>query len=89
MAHQTNTGPVEGRGWFGPLHQLLYVLELAGAEKNADGQFLIYGSICTGIGGYDTAVATNAECLINGQRTSVVGLMSVTSYGTRPIVISA
>lgn len=79
---------MSGPGWIGDEEQLLYVLGLAGADRDRDGRFLVYGEPpVKGLDG-DVVIPAGCEYAVGGQRASLVGLLSATSYGTQVTVIS-
>ena len=78
---------MNGSGWFGPVDQMLYVLDTIGADRDGDGKFKLFVSApCIGLDG-DCAVPADCMCEVRGQRMSVAYQMNTTSYGTRGIVI--
>ncbi len=77
-----------GPGWIGDPEQLLYVLGIAGADRDEKGSFLIYGEpVIAGLTG-DVVVPAGAEYSVKTQRANLAALLSATSYGTRVTVIS-
>ena len=77
-----------GPGWIGDPEQLLYVLGLAGADKDEAGNFLIHGEpVFTGLTG-EALVPAGAEYSVQGRRANLAALLSSTSYGLRITVIS-
>lgn len=77
-----------GPGWIGDPEQLLYVLGIAGADRDQKGNFLIYGEpVIKGLTG-DVVVPAGAEYSVGGKRANLAALLSATSYGTRVTVIS-
>jgi hypothetical protein len=73
-------------GWIGDPEQLLYVLGTFGADRDADGNFMVFESpVIQGMDG-DVVVPGDAECSIGGKRAVIVGLLGATSYGTRVAV---
>lgn len=82
-----------GNGWIGRLSQVLHYLDVVGAEKNAEGQFMIYGSPVTsfmGLTGNDAEVLVpcDAEYAVGGHRANLAAGLSSTSYGLAVTVIS-
>ena len=77
-----------GPGWIGDPEQLLYVLGLAQADRDEEGNFLIYCEpVIKGLTG-DVVVPSGAEYSVSGKRANLASLLSATSYGTRVTVIS-
>ena len=74
-------------GWIGEEEQLLYVLGLAGADRDGDGKFLVYGEPpIKGLTG-EVVIGPRCEYSVQGKRANLVGLLSTTSYGTTITVI--
>lgn len=70
-------------GWFGHPEQLLYVLGTVRADRDEQGNFLIYGApVFTGLDG-DVVVPADAEYTVGGRRANLAALMGATSYGVR------
>ena len=77
-----------GPGWIGDPEQLLYVLGLAGADRDEQGNFLIYGEpVYSGLTG-ESLVPAGAEYSVQGRRANLAALLAATSYGTNVTVIS-
>jgi hypothetical protein len=77
-----------GPGWIGDPEQVLYVLGLAGADRDEEGKFLIYGEpVIAGLTG-ETLVPAGAEYAVRGHRANLAALLSSTSYGLGITVIS-
>lgn len=77
-----------GLGWIGEPEQLLYVLGLAGADRDEEGMFLIYGEpVVHGLTG-ESLVSAGCEYSVRGNRANLAALLSSTSYGLRITVIS-
>lgn len=75
-------------GWIGPTSQLLHALDVAGADRDDEGNFLITTHpVITGIGGEEAVVHDRCTYLRRGQPLSLAGLMNSTSYGTAVTVI--
>lgn len=74
-------------GWIGEPEQLLYVLGLAGADRDVDGKFLVYES--PPIQGLTGEVVIDAQCeySVGGKRAKLASLMQGTSYGLSVTVI--
>jgi hypothetical protein len=67
---------------------VLYVLGLAGADRDEAGNFLIYGEpVFHGLTG-EALVPAAAEYAVQGQRANLAALLSSTSYGHSVTVIS-
>ena len=74
-------------GWIGEEEQLLYVLGLAGADRDEAGKFLVYGEPpIKGLTG-EVVIPAGCEYSVQGKRANLVGLLSATSYGTKVTVI--
>lgn len=77
-----------GPGWIGDPEHVLYVLGLAGADCDEQGNFLIYGEpVIAGLTG-ETLVPAGAEYGVKGRRANLAALLSSTSYGLVITVIS-
>lgn len=77
-------------GWTGNVNQVLYCLGLAGADRDAGGQFLLIGApvfLFMGVGP-DCVVPPEAMYLVQGQPRSLAQLLGITSYGHNVTVIS-
>ena len=76
-------------GWIGPMHQLLYVLDLAGADKDEHGNVLITGrEVTTFLGmGDEALVPDETFFLVNGKEVNLAAAMAQTSYGVKVNVI--
>ena len=68
--------------------QVEYVLGLAGADKDSEGKFLIYGEpVVFGLTG-DCVVPAGAEYAVGGKRVNLAAVLRSTSYGVSVMVIS-
>ena len=77
-----------GLGWIGMPENVLYVLRVAGADQDEDGNFLIFGEpVITGLTG-DVVVPAEAEYSLGGKRANLASLLRSTSYGVSVTVIS-
>lgn len=77
-------------GWCGSTDQLIYALEIFGAEKDEDGRILVRGKppfSFMGLG-QEMVVPPECECKIGNQWVPVAALLAQTSYGTKVKVIS-
>lgn len=79
-------------GWIGIKRQVMYALRIAKADRDEDGRFLIYGDtpcFFLGMDGDDAEVVVSdrVEYSVNGERASLAGLLSSTSYGSKVHVI--
>ncbi len=75
-------------GWFGHPEQLLYVLGTVHADRDEDGNFLIYTQpVFTGLEG-DVVVPGDVEYAVGGKRANLAALMRATSYGVSVTVIA-
>jgi hypothetical protein len=79
---------VTGPGWIGEPEQVLHVLGIAGADRDEEGNFLIFGEpVISGLTG-DMVVPAGSEYAVGGKRANLAALLASTSYGTRVTVIS-
>jgi len=68
-------------GWIGQREQLLYVLRTIGADRDLEGNFLVYGEpVIAGLSG-DVVVPAESEYAVAGKRANLAALLSATSYG--------
>lgn len=75
-----------GNGWIGDPEQLLHVLATVGADRDADGNFLVFGEpVIAGITS-DVVVPAGAEYAVTGKRANLAALLASTSYG-RPVKV--
>lgn len=77
-----------GPGWLGNPEHVLFVLRTVGADRDEDGNFLIFGEpVISGLDG-DVLVLSGAEYSVCGKRANLAALLADTSYGTSVTVIS-
>lgn len=77
-----------GKGWIGDPEQLLHVLRTVGADRDAEGNFLVFGEpVIAGLTG-DVVVPAGAEYSVGGKRANIAALLADTSYGTQVTVIA-
>ena len=77
-----------GQGWIGDPEQLLHVLRTVGADRDGEGNFLVFGEApITGLDG-DVVVPGGTEYAVGGKRQNLAALLRDTSYGTSVTVIS-
>jgi hypothetical protein len=77
-----------GPGWLGEPDHVLYVLGTVKADRDEEGNFLIYGEpLFTGLDG-GMLVPSSTEYSVDGNRANLAALLSSTSYGCRIIVIA-
>ncbi len=75
-------------GWFGHPEQLLYVLGTVNADRDEDGNFLIFTEpVITGLDG-DVVVPAGVEYAVGEKRANLAALMRATSYGVSVTVIA-
>jgi hypothetical protein len=72
-------------GWIGDIEHVIYVLGLAGADRDGpDGPFHVYGAhVVIGLGGRDCVIGSDVEYAVDGKRAPLAALLGSTSYGTR------
>lgn len=76
-------------GWLGYHTQLLHTLRMFGADRDADGTFLISGSVSSFMGaGEEVCVGEDARYYVGGEPRSLVLALGGTSYGMHVTVIS-
>ena len=74
-------------GWFGDPELVKTVLAEQGAQKDEDGNFLIYGEApFVGMDG-DVVISDATECIVSGERRKLATLMRESGYGVPRVVI--
>jgi hypothetical protein len=78
-------------GWIGTRNQMMYALEVAGADRDAEGNFLIYGEMPVSFLGLgeEYVVSDAAQYSVGGNLASLAALLGATSYGCTVHVICA
>lgn len=77
-----------GPGWIGDPEQLLHVLRTVQADRDREGNFLIFGEpVFIGLTG-EAVVSAGAEYSVQGRWQNLAALLSATSYGVSVTVIS-
>ena len=77
-----------GPGWLGEPDHVLYVLGTVNADRDEEGNFLIYGEpLFTGLDG-GMLVPSATEYSVDGHRANLAALLASTSYGCRIVVIA-
>ena len=75
-------------GWFGLRRHLLFALSTANADRDEDGNYLIFGEpIVVGLDPEEVLVPAGAMYTVGGRACSVADLLNSTSYGVAVIVI--
>ena len=76
-------------GWIGSSKQMLYVMEHFGADKDEDGNFLVYGEEPVSFLGLgeEYVVSDKVEYSVNNKRFSLAAALGQTSYGMKVKVI--
>lgn len=75
-------------GWMGDAQHLLHALDLAGADKTENGDFLIEGLVVSFMGaGQELVVPAEANYFVDGRRASLAALMNSTSYGLQNVTV--
>ena len=70
-----------GLGWFGEKEHLLHVLSSVHADRDEEGNFLIFSEpIIQGLTG-EMVVHANTEYSVSGKRQNLAQLLALTSYG--------
>jgi hypothetical protein len=76
-------------GWFGLRRHLLFVLSTINADRDEDGNYLIFGDpIAVGLDPDEVVVPAGAMYMVDGRAYSVPALLNSTSYGMAVTVIS-
>ena len=76
-----------GLGWLGKPDQVLYVLGTVKADRDEEGNFLIYGEpVVSGLDG-DLLIPHRTEYSVDGDRANLAALMNDTSYGCRNVTV--
>jgi formylmethanofuran dehydrogenase subunit C len=85
MRGMASASRTAGDGWIGIMRQLLYYLEVIGADRDESGKFLVRGSVCSflGLGGEDAEVVVggDAEYFVGGAAKNLAAGLRSTSYG--------
>ena len=80
-----------GGGWFGVLRQLLWTLEVVGADRDEHGNFLVRGTIASFMGmtseNTDVVVGADAQYCKGDQWAGLAGLLNSTSYGLHNVTV--
>lgn len=77
-------------GWIGLTDQMIWVLQVFGADKDEQGQFMVAGSISTFLGlGDEILVGDDAVFFVNGKPSSLARAMGTTSYGVSGVHVIA
>jgi hypothetical protein len=80
-----------GPGWFGTLGQVKHVLRTIRADQDADGAFIVRGTIATLLGGSsdsaDCVVGPDAQYRRAGLWAGLAGAMNATSYGLHGVTV--
>jgi hypothetical protein len=67
---------------------VLAALAVVGADKDADGQYVLCGEPpCVGIGGDEMVVPPACCYLLGGKQSSLAGLLNATSSGIRNVQV--
>lgn len=75
-------------GWFGDRRMVLHSLNVVGADKDAEGRFLIAEKpVFRGIDPDEVVVPEETVYFVRGKRLSLAGLMNSTSYGLRGVKV--
>lgn len=75
-------------GWFGQPDQMLHYLRTVGADRDAEGQFLVAGMpVVLGLGGLDVVVPTETVYFVGGQPCGLAAGLRGTSYGIGMVVL--
>ena len=84
-----HTMPMIRDGWIGPADQLLYYLSVVGADKDADGKFLIAGEPLVSFLGMNEEYVVPAGTVyyVDGHPCNLAAGLASTSYGVKVKVI--
>jgi len=75
-------------GWICDAAQLRNVLAVMGADRNAEGGFVVTGQVASFMGaGEEFVIGSDAQYYVNGQARSLVSALALTSYGSAVVVI--
>lgn len=81
MQPEAAPAPRSNLGWIGDPHQVVYVLGVVGADRDDQGNFMIFGEpIVFGIDG-DCVIPEGSEYTVGGKRCKLAALLADTSYG--------
>ena len=76
-------------GWFGLRRHVLFVLSTVNADRDEDGNYLIFGEpIIVGLDPDEVVVSAGTMYTVGGQAHSLAALLKSTSYGIAVTVIS-
>ncbi len=72
-------------GWIGPYRQLLYYLNVVGADKDPQGRPIVSGGVSLFLGiedeNSDIAVSGDAQYFVDGKPCNLAAGLRSTSYG--------
>ena len=78
-----------GPGWIGDIEQVLNYLQVVGADRDANGNFKIYGEkVITGLDPNEIVIPAETEYSVNGHRKNLPAGLASTSHGVPVIVIA-
>ena len=75
-------------GWIGATSQMLYALQIFGADRDEEGRFNVAGSISTFLGlGDETLVGDDAVFFMGGKPCNLASALATTSYGVSGVQV--
>lgn len=74
-------------GWFGLRSQVLNYLSVVGADRDAEGRYLIAGNAAVGLDPEEMIVGADAVFFRDGKPCPLAAGLNETSYGLRVTVI--
>ena len=76
-------------GWIGDSKQLMYTLDIMGADRDEEGKFKIYNSAPVSFMGMGEEMVVDDDCCYSrgGKKVSLAGALNSTSYGMKVNVI--
>lgn len=78
-----------GSGWIGDRSAVLHALAVVGADKDAQGNYLIAGEpVISGLDPEEVVVPAGAQYAVAGKWHNLAALLRSTSYGSSVTVIS-
>lgn len=76
------------RGWMGRMDQLLYYLDVVGADRDESGRPMIWGHVTVGMGGDEVIVEADACYSVDGRKCGLADGLLDTSGGVGVAVFS-
>lgn len=74
-------------GWIGDLNDLVAALEKAGADKNGDGDFMVFNEELSAGADGTVVVHANCKCLVDGKPRDVAEIAKDSGKGQSVVVM--